>query len=244
MRPIIGATLCLLFGSVALFSEEVSRQADQVTTTETIEFAAGGTIRLNPTLGDLFVEGWDRPQVEITVIKSITLKGDAKHREKIVKWLDKVRITAEKRSATELNIATLLPSRANYYLPPRSSTTSGGVSIEYQVHVPRDSKLFIHHGTGIVLVSSVLSDIEATGGRGDIMLWLPEAGTYAIDAKSRIGTVSSEFDGESHVQHLIGQRFSAGTSSGHRIYLRMGFGGITIKRLCSDCEIKAHPIPL
>jgi hypothetical protein len=82
------------------------------------------------------------------------------------------------------------------------------------------------------LVSNVIGDIEATNGSGDILLMLSDSGTYSVDAKSKMGTVSSDFEGATHVRHFVGEGFArASQPPSHRIYLRMGFGGITIKKV-------------
>ena len=41
-----------------------------VTHTETLSLPAGGTVRIEHSVGELGIEGWDRPDVEITVIKT------------------------------------------------------------------------------------------------------------------------------------------------------------------------------
>jgi hypothetical protein len=44
--------------------------------------------------------------------------------------------------------------------------------------------------------------------------------------------VLSDFTGDDHVQHLVGERFAAAnTTPAKRIYLRVGWGGVTIKEL-------------
>ena len=101
--------------------------------------------------------------------------------------------------------------------------------VEYQIHAPRESRLVIHHGGGYVFVGGVTGEIEATSRHGDIVLMLPGPGPYSIDAKSKFGYVSSDFLGDSLSQYLVGQRFKGvSPPPSRRIYLRMGFGGITI----------------
>jgi len=69
------------------------------------------------------------------------------------------------------------------------------------------------------------------------MLWLPEGGTYSIDAKNKLGKVSSDYAGASLSQFLVGQKFvSASPAPTQRLYLRMGFGGITIKSILPESE--------
>jgi hypothetical protein len=205
----------------------------QVSSTDRVNFAPGGLIRLNNSFGDVTVEGWDRPQVEVTVIKSMPFDYQPKHSELAAQHLERVSAGIDRRSDSELAIDTTLPPRKKRYgiLPAK---TSGGVTLEYQIHVPRNSRLAIHHGVGSVSVSDVTGDIDASVGRGDIMLWLAPGsfsqGLYSIDAKVKFGHVTSELDGAHVSQYLIGQHFTRlnPPSPAHRLVLRMGYGGITI----------------
>ena len=102
---------------------------------------------------------------------------------------------------------------------------------DYEIHVPRDSRLAIRHGSGFEQVRGVTGDIQASASRGDILLWLP-LGSYSIDAATRFGTVSSELDGAAHDLLLVGKRFGrASPGPTHHLELRMGFGGITIRQI-------------
>jgi len=73
--------------------------------------------------------------------------------------------------------------------------------------VPRNSRLVIHAGIGDMLVSDITGDIEAASSMGDIVLWLSGTRTYSIDARSRSGTVSSDFSGVTRSHHIFGQTF-------------------------------------
>ncbi len=217
----------------------------QASSTERVNFAPGGLIRLNNSYGEMTVEGWDRPEVEITIVKSMPFDYQAKRPALASQHMEAVRIVTERRSDTELAIGTNLPLRGGHFSTLLGHTTKGGVMLEYQIHVPRDSRLAIHHGTGSVSVSDVTGDIEATVGRGDIMIWLPPgayaAGSYSIDAKTKFGLVSSELEGSAISQYVIGQHFTRVNppSPSHRLYLRMGFGGITILGNKPESEVPA-----
>jgi len=220
--------------AVLVFSLSVPAAA-QVSTTERVNFAAGGMIRLTGSFGNLNVEGWDRPEVEITVIKSTPHYYKTQQQQATMRRLGLIRVVTERRSAMELEISTFLHPRRSRFAPPMPLTTTAGVMVEYRIRVPRESRLVIHHGSGYVLVNNVSGDIEATSRRGDILLMLPDSGAYSIDAKSKMGTVSSEFEGTTHVRHFVGEGFArASQPPSHRIYLRMGFGGITIKKALAE----------
>ena len=206
------------------------------TTTEHVDFAPGGTIRINGSYGDLNVEGWDRPEVEMTVVKTLPYAGKPKPPEQSAATLDQFRIVTEHKTPPELTISTELPSRHPAWIPPFTRHTTHGVMAEYEIHVPRNSRLVIQHGTGTVSVNGVAGDIDARVGRGDILLWLSPA-SYALDARTNFGIVSSDLDGAAHNKYLIGESFTqANPPPAHRLYLRMGFGGITLKKILPESQ--------
>lgn len=212
------AITTLVFG-LQLLAQDGIKQPVQATTTDRASFAPGGVIRLTAPSSNLFIEAWDRSEVEITTIKS----------SRRARCLDEVRVVTAHPSATELSISTSLPSRGFF-----ASLFGLGcaAAVEQHVNAPRDSRLVIHHGAGYLLVSRISGEIEAYSRSGDIVLMLPGPGPYSIDAKSKFGSVSSDFAGATGRKRLVGEQFaSANPPPSHRIYLRVGLGGITIKEV-------------
>jgi len=237
MRRLLTVVFFGLFstaGNPLLSGGDAAQHPGQVSHTERVNFAPGGTIRFDHSFGDLYVEGWDRPEVEITVIKSIpkvelgviqSPSGDCSR-------LEGVQFTTEHPSANELAIRTTTGSDGFFRHPFGGK---GPVTVRYELRVPSDSRLIIHHGGGNILVGNVTGGVEATNRNGDIVLMLPSTGLYSIDAKSKMGTVSSDFAGKAHVRHLIGEGFLGAAGNSPRwIFLRVGFGGITIKAVPQD----------
>jgi hypothetical protein len=221
MKTLVITTLVL---GLPLFAQDGSNQPAQATTTERVDFAPGGVIRLTTPSSNLFVEAWDRPEVEITTIKSSWR----------AQCLDDVRVVTGHPSATELSISTTLPSRSFF---ARLFGLDCAATVEQHVNAPQDSRLVIHHGAGYLLVSRISGEIEAYSRSGDIVLMLPDPGPYSIDAKSRFGSVSSDFAGITGRKRLVGEQFaSAAPPPSHRIYLRIGLGDITIKELPPPSE--------
>jgi hypothetical protein len=104
--------------------------------------------------------------------------------------------------------------------------------VEYHIRAPRNSNLVIHQTGGYVSVMGMIGNIDATNGRGDIVLMLPDLAKYSIDAHTKFGLVTSDIAGATHNKHLTGENFSCGNSSlTRKLVLKMGFGGITIKEL-------------
>jgi hypothetical protein len=220
-------------------AEKAPKESFAVTSTERVDFLPGGTIRVDNSYGYLTVEGWDEPQVEITVTKSTDRFFEPEQKEQATKAFDRIRVVTERRSDKELTISTTLPARHGLpysILPSRQivvtmpKKTTLGVTVEYTVHVPRDSRLVVHHDHGYVWVSDVTGDLEVHSHTGDMIVMLPDPGPYSIDASTRMGSASSDFAGYGHKRFLVATRFvHAGQAPSRRIYLRMGRGSITIK---------------
>jgi len=225
-------TLAMLIGiSGLLLADDQTDQKVQVTHTERMDFPSGGLLRFQNSVGELTVEGWDRPDVEITTIKSTDAVYPPQDREKAAAELNKVQISVERQS-TDLVVAT------NY---PRHWGRPRGFDLWYQVKAPRNARLAVNHGSGEVHIDSLTSDIHVTVHDGGMTLRLPEDGQYSIDAKCSIGDMTSDFPGrEKRKPWLFGHQFLRETQASHSLYLRVGFGDITILKI----EKPATPTPV
>jgi len=229
IRPLWLTAVCLCLPLLA----KVPLQSVQVTTTDHVEFAAGGTIRLSGSMGQLDVEGWDRPEVEITVAKSTYRGNTPKDRDEATQELNRVRVTAQRKSDGELLISTSYPSR-KLTRPLRGKTD---LNLEYHIKVPRDSRLVIRHDSGDVRLYDLTGEIDATSRAGDMVLLLPESGRYSIDAKCSVGGVRSDFDGKHGTPFLVGDRFHEETQApASRVHLRVGIGGIQILKMAPSAR--------
>jgi hypothetical protein len=110
--------------------------------------------------------------------------------------------------------------------------------------VPRDSRLVVHHDNGYVWVSDMTGDLDVRSHTGDMIVMLPDAGLYSIDARTRVGSVSSDITGKSLSrlsQLLVGSHFDyASPTPRRRIYLRMGRGSIEILQDLPDRPVGKH----
>src|SRR5271156_1605382 len=129
------------FGTIRLlFAADQPKQADQpkekvqVSKTERMDFPSGGTLRLTNSIGVLTLEAWDRPDVEITTIKSTQGVYAASERDKGTHQLDKVNIATE-RHGDELVITTKFP---RYRVFPLSYPLTGdpNLDVEYRIKAP------------------------------------------------------------------------------------------------------------
>jgi hypothetical protein len=212
-----------------VFAAEEPKQNVRVTHTQRFEFPAGGTLRLKNAVGVLTVEAWDRPDVEITTIKSTRVELDARERERTTHKLERVHVAAE-RHGNELVVTTDYP-RFRVFPPPYPIGGKLVFDLECHIKAPATARVVDeHHDVGEVNIDGLLGDIDVALLQGEIMLHLPEEGRYSIHAKSDFGSVSSDFsEPEKRSRWLVGHRsVNENAQSTHTLNLRVGFGDIVI----------------
>jgi hypothetical protein len=199
----------------------VPRRSIEVISTDRVAFGAGGVIHLSDSVGQLSIEGWDEPAVEITFTRRLFPQDTPRDRDEAKQQLEGIHLSTERRGTNELVISTAFPPQK---FPKRGKTAA---SLDYRIKVPRDSNLMIQHD-GDISVYGVVSDIDASA-RGGIVVQIPGPGPYSIDARSRIGEIYSDFPGQYHKSALLGEDFiSAPAASSHRLRLRVDIGAIDI----------------
>jgi hypothetical protein len=195
----------------------------RLSTTETLDFPAGGTLCVQNSTGDLLIEGWDQTGVEITTTMSAKKKRDR----------DRVQIST-KRDGAELVVTTTFPHhRALPYVTPLSTVTN--FDLEYHIKVPRSVKLIVKHDDGEVHIDDVTGNIQVKARQGLIALRLAGETPPAIDAKSDFGSVNSDFAGNQtrHPWWPFAPQFVGSASSApQQVHLKIGCGDIVI--------LKAH----
>jgi hypothetical protein len=216
-------------------------QSFESASTQHFSFPPDGTIRVDRSYGYLTVEGWDEPEVQLTVTKSTDRFEDPEWKEKATELFDQIRVLAERRSDKELTISTILPRRNSplssilpsgrtILTPPVPPNHERGVTVECAIRVPRNSRLMVRHDNGYIWVSEVAGDIDVNGHTGDMIVMLPASSLDSIDARTRFGRVDSDLTGEQSHPFLVGAHFRLGQDSARqKIRLRMGRGNITIK---------------
>jgi hypothetical protein len=196
--------------------------------TQTLSFDPGGVIQLEQSFGDVEIQGWDRSEVEITAIRSTFKHHTEAERAEAQEELDNVAITAVKHGEDHLTITTEFPSAK---VSKKSLQARANPDLKYVIKAPAHAKLVVHHDIGQVRVVNFTSDIEVTNRIGEIGLTLPSLDAYAVDASVKIGDVSSDV-GCSVGQNVTGRQLhtDAGAMS-RQMYLRLGVGDITIKKI-------------
>jgi len=223
MSHLIRGLILIAGMSCLMLADDAVKQRVQVTNTQHLDLSASGTVTINNSAGELTIEGWDQPGVEITTVKSTKAEYTATERDKGSPDLEKVKIAAE-RHGDEIVITTTAPKHRRFPL------RANNVDLVYHIKVPRAARLVVKHDSGEVHFDDVTGDIRATARQGDITLHLPE-GQYAIDAKSDIGSVVSDFPGSTQRRWLVGHQFVQAAQAPRKLYLRIRFGDIIVLKI-------------
>jgi len=191
------------------------KQRVELVTTDHADFAAGGLIHIEGSTGELNIAGWDQPSVEVIATRYAFVEERNKAAaDGKLKGIEVVKMVA---ANGELTIAT--------------HRHESRIHVDYQIMVPRNSRLVIHHHIGAVIVTDVGGDIDATNGAGDILVQLRNPEQYTIDAKTKLGTVYSDIKDPRH-HGVVGERMVTEVKTpSHHVNVRVGAGGISIQKL-------------
>ena len=188
--------------SLALAAEEASDHYVRQTKTEQMDFPTGGLLRVNHAIGDLTIEGWDQPGIEISTTKTTKSEFDGQNRERAAQELEQVQITSE-RMGNELTLTETYPRHGRFLFWP--GTTN--FDLDTHIFVPRNARLEVQ-GSGDLYIHNVTGEIDTDVSHGTIVLRMPQQGHYDIDAKSKFGSVTSDFPGkEQRTTWLVGHDF-------------------------------------
>ncbi len=220
--------LGLGFASIVVAADTEPPQEVRVSQTQRVDFPAGGTLRLPNSNGLLSVEGWDRPDVEITTIKYTNVPYNAAERETITHQMDGTLIVTT-RQGDDLVITTNSVKHAKF-------------ALEYEIKAPKNARLIVNHRNGEVYVDGLLSDIDVTLHDGDVILHLPQDAVYNVRAKCTSGNVTSDYPGAEHRRWwLVGHQMEDASSlPPHKLNLKVGYGEILIMKK----QIPKPPEPL
>lgn len=203
-----------------------AKKKAETRTTQSVEFAAGGEILLNGTIGDVSVVGWDKPQVELTVSKATKKHYGRDEQEKALKLLERFSIVMMKEGEHRL-VVTVAPARG---LLGQLLNGATNLELSFTLRVPKSSNLRVKHKAGDISVTGVGGDISVSNRAGDISLALSGKEKYVIDAKSRLGEVRSAFSRKK--QSPAGDVSGLAEQDGnYKIRLRVDVGEIRIEKL-------------
>jgi hypothetical protein len=218
--------------SATAWAQTEARQKARSVVRERLDFGARGTIQIIDSFGLIRIEGWDRPEVELNVVKVTYKSYDPQDLDKGMKELEQIKV-----EMTQIIESSLLAIKTTYPLSGFNRLIRGKpkAQLEYTIKVPRACHIMIKHNIGDIAITNVEGNIEATSRIGEMWLSLPKSNQYVVDARVRIGNVSSEFESTAHQEKPDEAKLQNDTASFTRhLFLRIGIGNIQIKKLKTD----------
>jgi len=219
---------CVFLALATAGIQAAADSAPKLETTETrhIEFPAGGGLKLTRLSGEVTVEGWDGPDLELTTVKYTPVEYTGADREKAAKLVQETHVDASLHG-DQVEIKTTAPKRSRFLFLKFGIQ----VDVDYRIKVPRTARMVVDHDSGELHIIDLTGDIRASLREGLITLMLPASGQYTIDAHSTVGDVICDFAGQPHNHSWrFSHSFMSSAAAPHKLDLRIRFGDIIIRK--------------
>src|SRR5579872_1972256 len=129
-RKIAVMAVCAAF----LANAKAPERPLQVVTTDRVDYT-GGAIRVSNAYGELNIEGWDEPRVEVTVTRNAFRHDTEQDRKAGTEYLNRIKVNVRKESNGDIAISTVFPGR-NRLL--RIIHGLGDFTMDYRIKEPRN----------------------------------------------------------------------------------------------------------
>lgn len=220
MSVLLLALVAAAWGTSAtfLFADEFSQVTHQ-----SARLFSSGTLVINSRVGDLHIEGWDEPRVEVEVEKVVRAGSEAKARPLYAQI--QVRLEGGDR---EVRLTTLYPSR-KLWRPFRNESK---LTVNFRIRMPFDSNLKLKCVDGDVRIAGIAGHEELRVNYGDVEIDVPHLYELrSLNAHAWLGYVQSDLQGLSSDGAGLGQKISFWNANGRQdIDVKVRMGGVFIYR--------------
>ena len=208
---------------VALVSLAACAHADEFSKTVrySVRMFSNGTLFIDTRTGDLHVEGWDAPRLEIEAEKVVRAGSKAKADP----LYDVVGIALEGRDK-EIHLSTRYPRR-RLWRPFRGESK---YSVNFRIKMPYDANLSIKCVNGDVRVFGITGREQLQVNYGDVEVNIPDAYQLReLDAHAWLGYVQSDLQGMDHDSAGVRQGLAFWNPQGKQaIRVRVRMGGVWV----------------
>jgi len=212
-------SLCLL-GAV-LPGVQAPLRADEFSKTShySVRMFSFGTLTIDTRMGNIQVETWDQPRLEIDAEKVV----EAGSEKKAQPLYDQVQVVLTGQDKQVL-LRTLYPAR-RLWRPFRGESE---LSVNFRIHMPFDANLALKCVDGDVRVSGLIGKQEISVNYGDVEINVPTIYRLrSLNARSILGYVQSDLHGENSAGW--GRRIMFWNSQGDQdIKVRVRMGGVYV----------------
>jgi hypothetical protein len=178
-----------------------------------------GTLTINARMGDIYVDGWDEPRLEIEAEKVVEAK-DVKRAQPLY---DRVRVVLEGQDK-QVVLRTVYPAR-RLWRPFRGESK---LSVNFRIHMPFDANLTMKCVDGDVRTSGLIGTQQISVNYGDVEVNVPSLYRLrSLNARTILGYVQSDLHGEDSAGW--GRRIMFWNSDGDQdIKVRVRMGGVYV----------------
>lgn len=167
---------------------------------QTFAFAAGSELTLRNTNGDVFIEAWDRDELQVRAVKRVKTRGSSAEEA-----LEELRIEIDV-DGNGVEIDTIYPSWKRLF-----GWSGVSASVEYDVKIPKRADLRIRTVNGEVEIAGVHGEIELSSTNGGLNVSESSGSVSASTTNGGIQVELSEVSGS-------GMEFDT-TNGGIRLHL-------------------------
>ncbi len=210
--------LCVLCGSAAdLRADEFSQTSHYA-----VRMFSVGTLTLDTRTGNIFIEGWDEPRLEIEAEKVVRANSEAKAKP----LYDRVRIELEGQDKA-VRLHTVYPSRS-LQRPFRGESK---LSVNLRIKMPSEANVKLHCVDGDVRTMGITGHEVLLVNYGDVEIDVPDVyHLRSVNAHAWLGYVQTDLhstgDQDSSGLH---PRLSFWNSFGSQdIIVRVRMGGVWV----------------
>lgn len=195
LAPVVLTVVTLLIAGTAA-AETAEERFEQ-----SFAFAAGDTLTLANTNGDIVIESWDRDEAQVRAFKRVKARrGDAEEA------LSELRIDVDSGPGG-LEVETYYPNWKRMF-----GWSDVSASVDYRISLPARASLDVHTVNGEIQVSAISGDIRLRSTNGDVVVG---ESSGRVDARTTNGGIEVELH---QVEALSDMEFQT-TNGGIRLYL-------------------------
>lgn len=178
-----------------------------------------GTLIVDVRTGDLQIEGWDDPHVQIEAEKTVSARTKAAAQPKF----ERVKIFLDGRDK-EVRLHAIYPPR-RFWRPFRGESK---LSVNFTIHMPYDSNLILKCVDGDIWVRGLTGQVAILDNYGEVEVDVPSIDRLkSLRAETWLGNVQSDLHGEDSAGFAQKVSFwnPAGTQA---VKVKVHMGGIYI----------------
>jgi hypothetical protein len=178
-----------------------------------------GTLTIDTRMGNIQVDGWDEPRLEIDAEKVV----EAGNEKKAEPLYDQVQVVLTGQDKQVL-LRTLYPAR-RLWRPFRDESK---LSVNFRIHMPFDANITLKCVDGDVRISGLVGKQEISVNYGDVEINVPSVYRLrSLSARSILGYVQSDLHGENSAGW--GRKIMFWNSQGDQdIKVRVRMGGVYV----------------